>query len=168
MHDLIMIHVIDTMVRLAGPEGLRSVVAESAMVPSTADPQSRAQAWAQPARLGSHRRRLAPPLPEPGTHPRFRHRAKPSTWLPLHNLLRKRKYRLLFSSQCGRRAGPKGPNKELIDAVVARKRRNPSGAVLALPSRSPWLSVWRSIRMWCAASGALPTGRSRTQQVHPG
>jgi hypothetical protein len=31
-----------------------------------------------------------------------------------------------FSSQCGRRPGPKGPNQELIDAVVARKRRNPS------------------------------------------
>jgi len=46
--------------------------------------------------------------------------------LHLHNLLRKRKYRLLFSSKCGRRPGPKGPNKELIDAVVARKRRNPS------------------------------------------
>jgi hypothetical protein len=51
---------------------------------------------------------------------------KPSTLLHLHKLLRERKYRLLFSSQCGRRPGPKGPNKELIDAVVALKRRNPS------------------------------------------
>ena len=51
---------------------------------------------------------------------------KPSTLLHLHSLLRKRKYRLLFSPQRGRRPGPKGPNQELIDAVVSMKRRNPS------------------------------------------
>ena len=50
---------------------------------------------------------------------------KPSTLLHLHNLLRKRKYRRLFSPKSGRRPGPKGPNQELIDAVVAMKRRNP-------------------------------------------
>ena len=36
---------------------------------------------------------------------------KPSTLLHLHNLLGKRKYRMLFSPQRGRRPGPKGPNK---------------------------------------------------------
>ena len=50
---------------------------------------------------------------------------KPSTLLHLHNLLSKRKYRMLFSPRCGCRPGPKGPNQELIDAVVAMKRRNP-------------------------------------------
>src|SRR4029077_9881612 len=34
-------------------------------------------------------------------------------------------YRLLFSPRRGRRPGPKGPAKELIDAVVEMKRRNP-------------------------------------------
>jgi len=48
----------------------------------------------------------------------------PSTLLSLHNLLTKRKYRLLFSPKRGRRPGPKGPTKELIDAVVEMKRRN--------------------------------------------
>ena len=43
-----------------------------------------------------------------------------------HTLLRKRKYRWLFSPQRGRRPGPEGPNQELIDAVVAMRRRNPS------------------------------------------
>jgi putative transposase len=38
----------------------------------------------------------------------------------------KRKYLMLFSPQRGRRPGPKGPNQELIDAVVAMKRRNPN------------------------------------------
>ena len=50
---------------------------------------------------------------------------KPSTLLGLHNRLKRRKYRMLFSPQRGRRPGPKGPNQKLIDAVVAMKRRNP-------------------------------------------
>jgi hypothetical protein len=50
---------------------------------------------------------------------------KPSTLLHLHHLLTKRKYRMLFSAKRGRRPGPKGPSKELIDAVVEMKRRNP-------------------------------------------
>jgi hypothetical protein len=36
------------------------------------------------------------------------------------------KYRLLFSPQCRRKPGPNGPCKELIEAVVDMKRRNPS------------------------------------------
>ena len=51
---------------------------------------------------------------------------KPSTLLRFHKLLRKRKYRMLFSPQCRRRSGPKGPKKELIVAVVELKRRNPN------------------------------------------
>jgi transposase InsO family protein len=50
---------------------------------------------------------------------------KPSTLLHLHHVLTKRKYRLLFSPRPGRQPGPKGPSKELIDAVVEMKRRNP-------------------------------------------
>jgi putative transposase len=41
-------------------------------------------------------------------------------------VLRRRKYRLLFSPGHWRRPGPKGPERELIDAVVAMKRRNPN------------------------------------------
>jgi hypothetical protein len=43
---------------------------------------------------------------------------KPSTLLHLHHVLAKRKYRMLFSRKRRRPPGPKGPNKELIDAVV--------------------------------------------------
>ena len=50
---------------------------------------------------------------------------RPSTLLHLHRVLIKRKYRLLFSATRRRRPGPKGPAKELIDAVVEIKRRNP-------------------------------------------
>lgn len=50
---------------------------------------------------------------------------KPSTLLSLHNALKKRKYRLLFSPGGGRKPDPKGPSREIIDAIVAMKRRNP-------------------------------------------
>jgi putative transposase len=48
---------------------------------------------------------------------------RPSTILEFHRILRKRKCRLLFSPK-GRRTGPKGPPKELVDAIVEMKRRN--------------------------------------------
>jgi len=49
---------------------------------------------------------------------------KPSTLLHLQNVLKKRKYRMLFSAKLRHRPGPTGPNKELIAAVVEMKRRN--------------------------------------------
>jgi putative transposase len=51
---------------------------------------------------------------------------KTSTLLHFHKVLVKQKYRLLFSPKRIRRPGPKGPTKELIEAVVEMKRRNPS------------------------------------------
>ena len=50
---------------------------------------------------------------------------KPSTLLHLQQILTKCKYRSLFSPNRRRQPGPKGPKKELIDAVVELKRRNP-------------------------------------------
>jgi len=49
---------------------------------------------------------------------------KGATFLYLHSLLTKQKYRLLISPTRRCRPGPKGPAKELIDAVVEMKRRN--------------------------------------------
>src|SRR5438552_17604001 len=49
---------------------------------------------------------------------------KTSILLHFHKMLIKQKYRLLFSPKRVRRPGPKGPTKELIDAVVEMKRRN--------------------------------------------
>src|SRR5260370_7838905 len=50
---------------------------------------------------------------------------KPRTLVRFHEALKKCKYRWLFSSRGHRRPGPKGPAKELIDAIVELKRRNP-------------------------------------------
>jgi transposase InsO family protein len=49
---------------------------------------------------------------------------RPSTLMHFHKMLMKQKYRMLFSPKRVRRPGPKGPTKELIDAVVEMKRRN--------------------------------------------
>jgi len=51
---------------------------------------------------------------------------KPATILHFHQALVKRKYSRLFSSCANKRKpGPKGPNPELIKAIVAIKQRNP-------------------------------------------
>lgn len=63
-------------------------------------------------------------------HPRRVVRAaiilKPPTILDFHRSLVKSKYRHLFSPPHRGKPGPKGPSKELIDAIVAMKQRNPS------------------------------------------
>jgi hypothetical protein len=51
---------------------------------------------------------------------------KPSTLLSFHNALKNRKYRLLHLPRGGRKPGPKGPRKEVIDAITTS-----IGAILA-------------------------------------
>ena len=50
---------------------------------------------------------------------------KPSTLLRFHRGLKELKDRLLYSSQPKRTPGPKGPARELIQAICELKRRNP-------------------------------------------
>jgi hypothetical protein len=51
---------------------------------------------------------------------------RPSTLLKFHDLLKKRKYLLLYSSNKKKeKPGPKGPSPELIQAIVELKQRNP-------------------------------------------
>jgi hypothetical protein len=51
---------------------------------------------------------------------------KPSMLLTLHRAFINRKCRILFSQKRRQKPGPKGPSKELLDAVVETKRRNPA------------------------------------------
>jgi hypothetical protein len=60
-----------------------------------------------------------------GTSSAVLHRSTASTLLHFHRMLTKRKYRMLFSAKRCRQPGPKGPAKELIDAVVEMKQSNP-------------------------------------------
>jgi len=44
--------------------------------------------------------------------------------LNFRSLLRQRKYRLLYSTGRKAKPGPKGPSRELIEAIVSMKQRN--------------------------------------------
>lgn len=50
---------------------------------------------------------------------------KPSLLIKFHKALIKRKYSALFSNKSKRKPGPTGPSKELIQAVLSMKLRNP-------------------------------------------
>ena len=49
---------------------------------------------------------------------------KPTTLFKFHDILQKRKYRLLYTARRKGKPGPKGPSQELIEAIVEMKRRN--------------------------------------------
>jgi len=123
---ILFVHLIVTLARLARPGGLRSVVAESVLVRHQLLILSRGRKRAPHLRATDRIiAGLCTLFMRPTRILRSAIGLRPSTLLHLHNVLKKRKYRMLFSRPCGRRPGPKGPNQELIDAVVAMKRRNP-------------------------------------------
>src|ERR1700730_11840934 len=129
MRDVVIlfVHLIVTVVRLVGPGGLRAVVAESVLVKHQLRILNRGRKRAPNLRAADRIiAGLCTLFMRPARVLRSAIVLKPSTLLHLHNVLRRRKYRMLFSPQRRRRPGPKGPNKELIDAVVEMKRRNPN------------------------------------------
>ena len=124
---ILFVHLVVTVARLAGPGGIRSVVAESVLVRHQLLILNRGRKRAPNLHIAD--RIIA------GLCTLFIRQArvlrsaivlKPSTLLHFHTVLSKRKYRILFSPKCRSRPGPKGPDKDLIAAVVAMKRRNPS------------------------------------------
>src|SRR5216684_4320906 len=129
MRDLVIlfIHLLTTAARLAGRGGLRSVVAKSVLLKHQLLILNRSRKRAPHLRLWD---RLVAGgcalLMRPSRLIRSAIVLKPSTLLHLHQALRNRKYRRLFSSQQRRRSGPRGPRRELIDAVVQMKQRNPT------------------------------------------
>ena len=121
------LHVIVTVIRLARPGGLRSVVAESTLVRHQLLILNRGRKRAPNLRVSDRMiAGLCSLLMRPARILRSAIVLRPSTLLRFHHMLIKRKYRLLFSPNGRRRPGPKGPDKELIDAVVEMKRRNPT------------------------------------------
>ena len=137
IHLLVLaVHLLTTIVKLLRPGGVRAVVAESLLLKQQLVISSRARRRAP--NLNSFDRLLLGlgSLLVPASRiPKLAVILKPRTLLRFHEALKKRKYRWLFSSGGHRRPGPKGPSKELIDAIVEFKRRNPRLAVTALPRR---------------------------------
>jgi hypothetical protein len=137
---VLLVHLIVTLARLARPGGLRCVVAESVLV--------RHQLL-----ILNRRRKRAPNLcatdriiaglctlfMRPARILRSAIVLKPSTLLHLHTVLRKRKYSALFSPGRRRRPGPNGPKKDLIDAIVAMKRRNPRWGCPRIAQQISWV-----------------------------
>src|SRR6266446_9445580 len=129
MRDIfaLFLHVIVTVIRLSRHAGLRSVVAESTLVRHQLLILNRGRKGAPNLRVSDRIiAGLCTLFMRPVRVLRSAIVLRPSTLLRFHRMLIKRKYRLLFSPNDKRRPGPKGPSKELIDAVVEMKRRNPS------------------------------------------
>ena len=128
MRDLLVLlaHLLTTVARLLGPGGARAVVAESVLMK-------------QQFSVINRSRRRAPDLSAADRlllgfwslflNPRRILRAaliiRPSTLRKFHDVLKKRKYRLLFSPSRRAKPGPKGPSQELIQMIVELKRSNP-------------------------------------------
>ena len=119
------LHTIVTIIRLAQPGGLRSVVAESVLMRHQVLILNRGRKRAPNLRSSDRIiAGLCTLLMRPARVVRSAIVLRVSTLLNFHKMLVKRKYLMLFSSKRVNRPGPKGPTKELIDAVIEMKRRN--------------------------------------------
>ena len=122
MKDLhtLLAHLLTTIAKLLGPGGAKAIVADSLLMK-------------QQLLIINRSRQRAPNLSALDRfllgfwslflNPRHLRRAaviiRPSTLLKFHNLLKQRKYRLLYSSAGSKRKpGPKGPSQALIQAIV--------------------------------------------------
>ena len=124
---ILFVHAIATLARLWDPGGIRSVVAESVLVKQQLLILNRSRQRSPNLRTSDRLvAGLCALLICPARLIRAAMVLRPYTLLSLHQALRNRKYRLLFSSQRRGRPGPKGPNKELLEAVVQMKQRNPT------------------------------------------
>ena len=123
----LLIHAFVTIFRIARAGGVRSVVAESVLLKHQ-------------LLILNRRRRRAPNLRgwdrfiagfcslfiKPARLARIAIVLKPSTLLNLHRTLVARKYRWLFTPRRRVKPGPKGPDADIIRAVVEMKQRNPT------------------------------------------
>jgi putative transposase len=124
---VLFLHLLTTVGRLAGPGGVRAVVAESVLVKHQLLILNRSRKRAPNLRTADRVvAGLCALFMRPGRLIRSAIVFKPSTLLNLHHALIQRKYRRLFSSSRPTKPGPKGPTQEVIAAVIEMKQRNPS------------------------------------------
>src|SRR5215471_17165061 len=144
MRDIftLFLHAFVTIIRLAQPGGLRAVVAESILMRHQVLILNRGRKRAPNLRSSDRIiAGLCTLVMRPSRVLRSAVVLKTSTLLHFHKMLIQQKYRLLFSLNRVRRPGPKGPTKELIDAVIEMKRRNCSWGCKRIASKSPWRSA---------------------------
>ncbi len=124
---LLVIHLISLLVRLLQPGGMKAVAAENLVLKKQLLVIQRARGRAP--NLTTMDRFIfgwLAMLLSPKRLTRSAIIIKPSTLLSFHKVLVKRKYLRLFSSHGNRKSGPKGPNSDLIKAILEIKLRNPS------------------------------------------
>src|SRR5215467_7714836 len=127
MRDIfaLFLHAIVIIIRLARPGGLRSVVAESVLMRHQVLILNRGRKRAPNLRVSDRIiAGLCTLMMRPARVLRSAIALRPSALMRFHKMLTKQKYRMLFSPKKIGRPGPKGPTRELIDAVVEMKRRN--------------------------------------------
>jgi hypothetical protein len=127
MKDLLLIvaHLLTTLARMLGPGGAKAIVADSLLMKQqllivnrsrqrapNLTPVDRMLLGFWSLFLSAHGIQRAAVI------------LRPSTLLNFHDILKKRKYRLLYTARSKGKPGPKGPSQELIDAIVEMKRRN--------------------------------------------
>src|ERR1700694_3970734 len=114
MRDLValVLHLLATVARLAGPGGVRAVVAESVLVKQQLLILNRSRRRSPTLRLADRVvAGVCTLLMRPSRLVRAAIVLKPSTLLYLHRALTTRKYRRLFSSTVRKKPGPKGPSR---------------------------------------------------------
>src|SRR6476661_6244393 len=127
MRDILtlVLHAIVTIIRLARPGGLRSVVAESVLMRHQVLIMNRGRKRAPNLRSSDRIiAGLCTLMMRPARVLRSAVVLKTSTLLHFHKMLIQRKYRLLFSPKRVCRPGPKAPTKKRIHAFFKMKRRN--------------------------------------------
>ena len=166
---VLLLHLLATIARLAGPGGARAVVAESVLVRHQLLILNRSRKRSPNLRPADRVvAGLCAVFMRPGRLIRSAIVFKPATLLNLHRELIQRKYHRLFSSKQPMKPGPKGPSQDIIAAVVDMKQRNRAGGVPGSRTRSLWPSVFPSIGMWCVAFWQLGTSRNQTRRGRPG
>ena len=127
MKDIIflLIHLLSTIAKLLQPGGRKTVIAENLLLKQQLIIHTRSR---QRAPNLSAQDRVLLGFWSLFLNPRrIAHSAiiiQPSTLLRFHAALRKRKYSQLYSPRGRRKPGPKGPSKEIINAIVEMKQRN--------------------------------------------
>ena len=107
---VLLLHVLATVARLAGPGGVRAVAAESVLVKQQLLILNRSRKRSPGLRLGDRVvAGLCALLMRPHRLVRVAIVLKPSTLLRFHQALTARKYRQLFSIHRAEEAGPEGP-----------------------------------------------------------
>ena len=124
---ILLIHLLVVIFRVARPGGIRSVIAESVLVKHQLMILNRSRKRAPNLRvLDRIITGLCSLLMRPTRVNRSAMVLRPSTVFSSAPCSRQKKISTAVFAKAQRQTGPRGPQKELVDAIVKMKRRNPT------------------------------------------